>query len=259
MSAQSAPSNPAQSEFLKPFWVRAVCPPWLLALLLMSLLGGVRYFAVFSTYQAQPLFFLQYAATWILPFIFLTRNGRGQIGLHEQGTTPLSMGLGALAGAVYALAVFAIGMTLYGDSRDNWDLSLRDYLRLIELRGVLPPGAVFAIFGVPAILFAPIGDEILFRGFIQETITRRWGPIAATLVNCLTFGLTYLYFHAIWQDSAGIHLRLVSGALAMILFIGAGLVFTLCRLVSGSLWSAVAAHAAFNLTMLGVAILYYMR
>lgn len=259
MSAQSASSNPAQSEFLKSLWRLAIGPPWLVALLLMTFLGAARFFAIFSSYQAQPIFFFQYAVTWMVPFIFLTSYGRNQVGLREQGTTPLSMSLGALAGALYALAVFVIGMTLYGGSGDNWDVSLRDYLRLIELRGVLPPGVVFAIFGVPAILFAPIGDEILFRGFIQEAFTRRWNPIVATLVNCVTFGFTYLYFHAIWQDSGGVHLRLVSGGLAMILFIGAGLVFTLCRSVSGSLWSAVAAHAAFNLTMLGAAILYYMR
>jgi hypothetical protein len=40
---------------------------------------------------------------------------------------------------------------------------------------------------------------------------------------------------------------------------GARLVFALYQLVSGSFWSATAAHAAFNLTMLGVAIFNYMR
>jgi membrane protease YdiL (CAAX protease family) len=33
-----------------------------------------------------------------------------------------------------------------------------------------------------------------------------------------------------------------------------GAVFTLCRMLSGSLWPAMAAHAAFNLTILAAAI-----
>jgi membrane protease YdiL (CAAX protease family) len=150
-------------------------------------------------------------------------------------------------------------MVLYGDSAENWCLSLRDYLRLVELRGVMHPLAVFALFAVPAILFAPIADEILFRGFIQTAFTRRWNSYVATAVNCVAFGITYLYFHAIWSDAAGIHVRLVSGGIALVLFSAAGMLFTLIRLYTGNLWTAVAAHAGFNLTMLGVAIFIYMR
>jgi len=259
MSEQSTPSNPDRSAFLKPFWTHTFGPPWRVSLLLLAVLEGVRYFAVFSPYPAQALFFLQYAATWAVPFIFLTSNGRFQIGLRERGASFRSLGLGALAGAAYALPVFVLGMVLYGDSPDNWCISLRDYMRLNELRGVMHPAAVFALFSVPAILFAPIGDEILFRGLIHQAFERRWNRIAATAVNCTAYGFTYLYFHAIWMDGSGIHFRLISGLLSVVLLMGAGVVFTVCRLLCGSLWAAVAAHAAFNLTMLGASIVYYMR
>jgi membrane protease YdiL (CAAX protease family) len=259
MNDQRLPSDSDRSAFLKPFWSRTIGPPWLVSLILMTLLGAVRYFAVFSVYPAQALFFLQYAAMWIAPFALLTTNGRFLIGLRDQCATLKSIGFGGLAGALYGLGAFVLGMTLYGDSPDNWCVSLREYLRLTELRGVLHPAAVFAIFAVPAILFAPIADEALFRGFIQTAFERRWNVVVATAVNCIAYGLTYLYFHAIWLDAAGIHYRGASGTLTLVLFMGLALVFTLCRILSGSLWSAVAAHAGFNLTMLGTAIVYYMR
>jgi membrane protease YdiL (CAAX protease family) len=259
MNAEQASSNLDRSAFLKPFWTRTFGPPWAVSLLLMALLGGVRYVAVFSPFPAQAIFFLQYAAAWAIPFVVLTTNGRYQIGLYQRGANAANVALGMLAGAVYGLITFGLGMVLYGDSPENWCVTLRDYLRLIELRGVLHPAAVFALFALPAIIFAPIADEILFRGFIQTAFTRRWNSYVATAVNCLGFGATYLYFHAIWTDAAGMHIRLVSGGITLLLFTGAGLLFTLMRLYSGTLWTAVAAHAGFNLTLLGAAIFIYMR
>jgi membrane protease YdiL (CAAX protease family) len=236
-----------------------VGPPWALSVLLAVVLGAARYIAVFSPLPAQAIFFLQFAAVWVAPFVFLTTNGRYQIGLRERGATAVNMASAVLIGVMYGLIAFGLGMALYGDSPENWCVSLRDYLRLIELRGVLPPIAVFALYAVPSILFAPIADEILFRGFIQTAFTRRWNPYVATVVNCLGYGITYLYFHAIWSDFAGFHVRLVSGGITLALFTAAGLLFTLIRLYTGSLWTAVAAHAGFNLALIAAAIVVYMR
>jgi membrane protease YdiL (CAAX protease family) len=259
MNAEQASSNPDRSAFLKPFWTRKVGPPWVVSLLLMALLGGVRYFAVFSVYPAQAIFFLQYAVAWVTPFVFLTTNGRYQIGLRERGATAANIAFAMVAGAIYGLATFELGMVLYGESPESWCVTLRDYLHLVELRGVMHPAAVFALFAIPAILFAPIADEIVFRGFIQTALTRRWNAYVATMVNCVGYGVTYLYFHAIWSDSAGMHIRIVSGGITLVLFIGLGLLFTLIRRYTGTLWTAVAAHAGFNLMMLGAAVFAYMR
>lgn len=259
MNAEQASSNPDRSAFLKPFWSRRFGPPWVVALLLMTLLGCIRYAAVFSAYPAQAIFFLQYAGAWAIPFAVLTTNGRYQIGLRERGMTATNMALATVAGSVYGLIALGLGIALYGDSPDDWCITLRDYLRVVELRGVLPPLALFALFAVPAIVFAPIADEIVFRGLIQTAFTRRWNAYVATAVNCVAFGITYLYFHAIWSDAAGMHVRLASGGVALLLFMGLGLLFTLIRLYTGTLWTAAAAHAGFNLTMIAVAIFLYMK
>lgn len=249
-----AASASAQSGFLKPIWATLLGPPWVAALFLLAVLGAVRYFAVLSPYPLQELFFAQTVATWALPFAVLTAGGRRQIGLVEQGTTLRSLLLSALAGVACGLIFFALGMAIYGDSPNNWCISIRNYLHFDEMRGLMSPLSLFALYALPALVLNPVSEEILFRGFIQQSFTRRFGAAFATVVNSVLFGLIYLYIHGIWRDASGLHLRLTSAAVALVLMACIGAVFTLCRMLSGSLWPAMAAHAAFNLTLLGAAI-----
>jgi membrane protease YdiL (CAAX protease family) len=167
--------------------------------------------------------------------------------------------LGALAGAVCGLLFFALGMVLFGNSPGNWCLSIRNYLHFDEMRGLLSPLELFAVYSLPAIFLNPVGEEILFRGFLQQTFTERFNSRVATLVNSFLFALVYLSLHGIWHDATGYHLRVVSAAVALVLMTGVGAVFTLCRTRSGSLWTAMAAHAAFNLTLLAATVHQFLR
>ena len=247
-------STAPQSDFLKPFWSSLLGPPWLIAVLIFSVICAVRFFVIFSPWPLQELFFAQTVALWALPFVLLTHAGRRKIGLSEQGITPTSLLLSALAGAACGLSFFVLGMGMYGPSPDNWCISIRNYLHLEEMRGLFPPAGLFALYALPAIFLNPIGEEILFRGFIQQAFTLRFNPAVATCSNSLLFGLLYLYIHGFWQDAGGFHIRILSAALAIFLMTCIGGVFTLCRALSGSLWPAMAAHAAFNLALLAAAI-----
>jgi membrane protease YdiL (CAAX protease family) len=227
------------------------------SILVYTVVAAVRFFAFLSPYSLQELFFLQAVALWSLPFIFLTQSGRREIGLTERGMTAVAMLFSILAGAACAAAFFALGMVIYGDSPNNWCISIRAYLHLDEMRGLMPPLGLFTLYALPAMFLNPIGEEILFRGFMQQSFARRFNRAIGAVVSSLLFGLIYLYVHGIWSDAAGFHLRIGSAALALILMACIGAVFTLCRSLSGTLWPAVAAHAAFNLTLLGAAILEF--
>src|SRR5437016_12693510 len=88
-------------------------------------------------------------------------------------------------------------------------------------------------------IFSPIGEEILFRGVIQQAFTLRWKAGIGTAVNSFSFGLVHLLFHGIARDAAGIHLQFLSGSLMVLLMEATSYVFTLCRLRSASLWPAM--------------------
>lgn len=253
------PTTSPGPAFQKPIWTTLFGPPWLASLLILALVASIRFFAFLSPYPLQELFFLQTVAMWALPFLYLTASGRHEIGISSQGVTLTSVMLSAVAGVACGLVLFGLGMLIYGDSANNWCISIRNYLHFEEMRGLMPPLGLFALYALPAIFLNPIGEEILFRGVIQQTFARRFNPAIATLVNSVLFALIYLCIHGLWRDAAGFHIRLGSAALAVLLMAGVGAVFTLCRTLSESLWPAMAAHAAFNLTLLGAAILHYFR
>jgi hypothetical protein len=250
------------SGFLRPIWSRIPCtgisvPPWLFSLLVLAVLAAARYCAVFGPPQARILFLLHALVMWTLPFLFLTRQGRRDIGLRKLGNTVSALALSALAGACCGFAVYAAGMLLYGSSPDNWNLTIRDSLQLKQMLAVMPPAAAFAAIVLPAMILTPIGEEILFRGLIQQSFTLRWNAVIATAVNGLAFGLIHLHVHVLWRDAAGYHLRPVSGALMFLMGVGLSAVFTFCRLRTGSLFAAMAAHAACNLFMIGAVFIHY--
>ncbi|MDR3774609.1 MAG: CPBP family intramembrane metalloprotease [Terracidiphilus sp.] len=247
------------ASFLRPFWNRTVRAPWLLSLLVLLILAAARFYATLGPPAARPLFLLQCLAMWAVPFLFLTRQGRCEIGLRTQGNSAAAIAWSALAGAGSALAVFALGMALYGESPDNWCVSIRDSFQLNQLRGSMPIAELFAMIALPAMILTPVGEEILFRGFIQQAFSRRWNATVATVVNGLGFGLIHLHVHGIWRDGAGFHVHVVSGALMVVLMAATSYVFTQCRQRSGSLWTAMVAHSICNLVMIATIFFHYLN
>ena len=253
MNAES--SHP--SSFLCAPWSRIPISPWLFSLLVLAILTAARFYAVFGgSPWGRILFLLDFLAMWALPFLVLTAQGRREIGLRKQGNTASALALSALAGACSGFAVYAAGMVLYGSSPDNWCVSIRDAFHLAEMRAAMPLAVAFAAVVLPAMIVSPIGEELLFRGLIQQSFARRWNVVIATVVNGLAFGLVHLHVHGLWRDAAGFHLHIVSGALMVLLMAGVSAVFTLCRLRSGSLYAAMVAHSACNLAMIGAVFLY---
>lgn len=248
---------PESAGFLRPVWSRIPVPAWLLSLLVLFFLAAARFYAVFGPPSARILFLLHCLAMWALPFIFLTASGRQQIGLRRPAQPLSSFVVSALVGALCGFAVFAFGMALYANSPDNWCISIRDSFQLDQLRAAMPPAAVFAVLTLPAMILTPVGEEILFRGFLQQTFTLRWNVLIATLVNGLAFGLIHLHVHGLWHDSAGFHLHLVSGSLMVLLLAAASASFTYCRLRFDSLYAAMVAHAACNLAMIAAVFVRY--
>jgi len=176
------------SSFLRPFWNRLAIPPWPLSLLLLALLAAARFYSAFGPPQARILFLLHILVMWTLPFLFLTRQGRRDIGLRRQGNTPIALVLCSMAGVVRSLFVFWIGMALYGNSPDNWCVSIRDSFQLKHILTVMSPAAAFAAIALLTMSFTPVGEEFLFRGLIQQSFTLRWNAVIATLVNGFAYG-----------------------------------------------------------------------
>ena len=90
------------------------------------------------------------------------------------------------------------------------------------------------LFILNNLLFTCVAEEALFRGFIQQGLSQRFGWVTGLIVASLLFGLAHF---------SGGMLLVVFAALAGL---GYGLVFYL----TGRLWTAVLVHFIFNLTHL---------
>jgi membrane protease YdiL (CAAX protease family) len=146
--------------------------------------------------------------------------------LRAPRPAPLLLGaLGGVAGYPAASGVMALAATLLPAAWvERFDVS-----RLLEL----PGGEKYAFAAVAATL-APLCEEAAFRGYLQTTVALRRRPAAAIAASAILFA-------AIHVDPVRFPALVALGAL-----------FGWLAWRAGSLWPAVAAHAANNATASGL-------
>lgn len=87
-----------------------------------------------------------------------------------------------------------------------------------------------ALIYLAAFIVQSAGEEVLFRGYMLSALTRRGGVVWAVVVSSIVFGLYHIPYPV---------MQLISAALI-------GAVLSLFVLRTGSLWSAMGLHAAWN-------------
>jgi membrane protease YdiL (CAAX protease family) len=144
--------------------------------------------------------------------------------------------LGALGVAVLALdwiALFAIdGIASYLPITDSWAESFVEDI-------VFGRGATFAMSAIEIVVVAAVVEEFVFRGLLFNTLRLRLPFWTAALAAGLVF--------------AGLH---GYGWLGTSQVLASGVLFAWAFESSGSLWTSVVAHAAYNATILGHTILF---
>lgn len=184
----------------------------------------------------------------LMPWLLMNGEGRRQIGLRRPdraGAWLPAIAYGALASA----ACFMVGVALFGRSADNWFVSIADNYRGIMDTTGMSLLTLHLAFTLPALIFTPIAEEIFFRGILQRTLEQHLSARASTAIECGAFGVVHLCHHGLVMGAAGLGWLPLSGTLWMILMFFTALLFAGIRQRSGSLYPAIAAHAAFNLTM----------
>lgn len=187
----------------------------------------------------------------LLPFVFLNRPQRQRMGLAASKSRSV-YGLAVGAGMTAALVCFLIGKVLFDTSLDNWFVTIRNaYAHTVPLRSA---GAFF-IITIPALIFSPVGEEIYFRGFLQDALSTRFSYKASVIGESLFFGLIHLCHHGVSLTRHQLIFRPVSGSIWVLLMFLTACLFAWVKRRSGSIYPAIVAHMAFNLTM-NVCIFY---
>jgi membrane protease YdiL (CAAX protease family) len=187
--------------------------------------------AAFLVVAAGSLVAAPLGAVLVLLWTRLSRTPWREIGYVRPKSWTRDLALGIVFGAAFKLVMKAIVMPLLGADPIN-----RAYHYLAGNRAALP-GILLAV-----IVGAGFGEETLFRGYLFERLgkllgTGFWAKSFVVLFTAALFGLA----HYSDQGLAGAEQATITG-----------LVFGTIFAVTGQLWTILFAHAAFDVTAVGI-------
>lgn len=223
---------------------KSVLPLALAILVGLTLMRGVAHLGPDGRSWLAPLGFIVMAIT---PIVLMTRSGRAKVGFFKPSSRfafPASLALGSSAAVICQL----VGVMLFGFGDDHWFVSVANTYRENAVPG-MSLVVLHLVFTIPAVIFSPIGEESFFRGVLQQAFESRVGRASAMLAQAVLFGIIHLLHHGLWRTEGELTARPWSGLVWVLLMASTAVLFTMIRRRWGSLYPAIAAHAAFNLTM----------
>lgn len=136
--------------------------------------------------------------------------------------TALGFAIGAATMSAVALTLFVCGW--YHPAGLNTSAEVRSNLTA----------------GLGEFLAIGIAEELIYRGYVLQTLERRWGTDRALALTILVFGIAHLFI-----DIPGTHWLLrLTGALSI--SAEAGVLFGAAYLLRRRLWLAIGVHWAWN-------------
>ena len=154
----------------KESWKRRRANALAIGFIFAILFAAIRGFGMLGSQAARPLIPLGFVIMMVLPFIFLTPEGRRQIGLRKSNAR-FTYVVAVLYGVGAASLCFLLGVLFFDKGPDNWFITIRNYY-VGQVPGAfdMPLQTFFIVVTVPALIFSPIGEELFFRGFLQDAL-----------------------------------------------------------------------------------------
>lgn len=243
---------------LRPFWSKMFSFDWKFGLLLILLFGIPRFLLVLQANQSGGYGYVSiiFMIMWFTPLIFLTKEGRRNIGLRKPKEWRWVL-LALFSGVVFCLALFLLSSQIYGLSIYN---SFVYASQINAQSGDILESQRFITFLIASLVsmpFSPIGEEFLYRGVIHGSFATNLGDRKASYVDALAFAITHLaHFGVIFYNGKWEFFPLPALLWVVAMFV-LSLVFTFFKRKSGSLLGAILCHAGYNIAMMYV-IFYHI-
>ncbi|MBN1648008.1 MAG: CPBP family intramembrane metalloprotease [Spirochaetales bacterium] len=107
----------------------------------------------------------------------------------------------------------------------------------------ISPDAAIMIYAAVVVIWAPVGEELFYRGYMQEVFSRRGGRRAAVLISAGFFGIRHMtHFFFLQPDIPWI--ACLSWAVSAFVY---GLLMSYLYIKTETLWPPVLVHAAINI------------
>lgn len=187
---------------------------------------------------------------WPLPWLLSSKEARTALGLKAANSKKW-YAIGLLI-AIIALVLFvALAWIIFGTGDSNWFVSHAAAMNeaLAQVPSDASIIAKFAMVTIPTMIFSPLAEEFLFRGYIQKSVSIKWGASTGMIVQAVAFAAVHLSHYGLKPLQPGLI------ALWLPSMFVAAYAFGWIVKKSESLWPAVLSHSIFNLGMNGVVFL----
>jgi len=240
-------SRSTQYELFRPVLRKIVPVAWLMIVGIFLIHALIRFGGIWNVLFIP----LSMIILWPIPWLFSNRQARISMGFKA----PVSQ-IWFLIGPLCALASLAVctGVVwlIFGNSANNWMVQHALYLN--EALSQAPSNSStfyrFAIISIPALIFSPLAEEFLYRGYMISGFTQKWGIRSALCIQALAFALVHLAHYGLNP----IQPLLIAIWVPSMFFVAMVLGWIVVK--SGSVWVAVLSHGFFNIGMNGVVFLF---
>jgi len=236
---------------LKIFWSSFFSFNWAFGLFLIFLICIPRFILVLNANVSGNYGFIALIMiiSAIVPFIFLSKYGRKEIGLTRPKQIKWLL-IAFIFGLIASVVLYVLGQVLYGSSYENWYVYIgKSYNIPID---IIPNDKkiLFIITALTGMIFSPIGEELFFRGIVHSSFAKSIGERKASIVDSLAFALTHIsHFGLVLINNKWDFFTIPTLIWVTSMFLVSLLFFTF-RKRSGSILGAIICHSAFNLGMI---------
>lgn len=236
---------------LRPLWRRVFSFDWKFGLFLLLAICIPRFILVLQanvqgSYGEIGLIMLISA---LLPFVFLNKSGRKEIGI----TVSKKYGwlLGALiAGIVFSILLHYLGQALYSNSYENWYVYIGKSYNIPAEISPHDNIVLFSITAVTGMLFSPIGEELFFRGIVYSSLKKSMSDKIAAIIESAAFAITHIAHFGLIYLNEQWNFLIIPALIWVLAMFAVSLLFLHFKQRSVSIWGAVVCHAGFNLGMI---------
>lgn len=220
--------------------------------ILILVFGVSRFLLLLNTKQVDSygLILLLFVAMMIFPFLILTNKGMVAIGFNRPHNH-WSLLVCFIYGIVTCSVIFFIGQLIYKDTSSNWFVYIANSYQS-NLAGMTESNKLnlFITYGLIAITFSPIGQELLYRGLIHRCFYIEYSNNTASIITNAAFALTQLAHFGIIFSGGFWQFLFIPALIWVFLMYLTGRLFYTFREKTGSIFGSIFGHAGFNLAML---------
>ena len=235
---------------LRPFWIKIFNFNWKLGLFLILLICIPRFILVLqanATGNYNSIGAIMVISA-IVPFIFLARYGRKEIGIAKPKNY-WWLFIAFASGLLFSFLLYYLGQIIYGNSYENWYKYIGKSYNIATGINQHDKVVLFVVVALTGMIFSPIGEELFFRGIVHSSFAKSIGDKKASMIDSLAFAVTHIsHFGLVFINNEWNFFVIPTLIWVASMFL-VSMLFFVMKQNSGSILGAIICHAAFNLGM----------